>query len=65
MHGKVLVFGGENLPKGTHTFYESAKGGEHRVEVGQEVPYDEVVNAEHFIKNKLAAVKTTDEVEVG
>lgn len=55
---KVLVFGGDNLPAGTHTWYMSTKGkGEVRAEVGHEVALEDVENAQYFLDTKRASVK--------
>ncbi len=56
MAGKVLRFGGEALPAGTHTFYQKADGSEVRIESGAEVDVAEVANAQEFIDRKMAAL---------
>lgn len=62
MAQKILRFGGEALPKGTHTFYskKAADGSEaeFRADVGHEVPFEEVTNAQYYVDTKRASVVT-------
>lgn len=58
---KMLRFGGPKLPAGTHTFYvvSDERGDlEYRAEVGHEVAFDKVTNAQHYIDSGLATLAT-------
>ena len=58
MAEQVLRFGGPGLPAGTHTFYTTPEGAEHRAESGAEVPAAQVTNAKEFIDRGMASIVT-------
>ena len=59
---KVLRFGGDALPEGTHTYYQKREADgsatECRADAGQEIELDQIANADYFVSSKRASIVT-------